>query len=211
MLRITPTLFALAVALVLLTAADSSAGKYNPTLSIGDASPTWTKLPGTDGKEHSFADLQDKKVIVLFFTCNSCEYAIDYEDRIIATASKYSGEDSQVAFVGVNVNLIAADNLDAMKAKAEQKKFPFVYLFDKSQQIAKDFGGSTTPEFFVFDQDRKLVYMGSLDDNTDAKKAKVNFVEEAITATLAGKAPATTETVPIGCLIRYDRRRNRGQ
>ena len=209
MLRI--TLAPLAFAVALLLAGPSWAGKYNPTLSIGDASPTWTKLPGTDGKEHSFADLKDKDVLVLFFTCNSCGYASDYEDRIIATAGKYSGQDSKVAFVGVNVNLIQEDNLDAMTARAEQKKFPFVYLFDKSQQIAKDFGGSTTPEFFVFDKDRKLVYMGSLDDNSDAKKATVNYVEQAIAAALDGKEPATTETVPIGCLIRYDRRRNRGK
>jgi peroxiredoxin len=169
------------LSLVLLTST-GFAGKYNPTLSIGDQSPTWTKLPGTDGKQHSFDDLKDKDVLVVFFTCNSCEYAIDYEDRIIATAKK---------------------------AKAEKKQFPFAYLFDETQKIAKDFGGSTTPEFFVINQERKIVYMGSLDDNPDAAKAKENYVHKAIAAALEGKAPATTETVPIGCLIRYDRRRMR--
>lgn len=196
------------LALLLLTST-SFAGKYNPTLSIGDPSPTWSKLPGTDGQLHSFDDLKDKDVLVVFFTCNSCEYAIDYEDRIIATAKKYTGEKSRVAFVGANVNLIEEDNLDAMKAKAQKKKFPFAYLFDETQKIAKDFGGSTTPEFFVINQERKIVYMGSLDDNPDAAKAKVNHVEQAIAAALDGKEPATTETVPIGCLIRYDRRRMR--
>lgn len=185
------------------------AGKFNPTLSIGDAAPQWSKLPGVDGKEHSLDEFEDKDVLVLFFTCNSCEYAVDYEDRIIAIAKKYTGEESNVAFVGVNVNRIEADSLAKMKEKAEKKAFPFVYVYDDTQKIAKDYGASTTPEFFVFDEDRKLVYMGSLDDNSDAKKATVNYLQLAIDAALKGVKPETTETVPIGCLVRYDRRRGK--
>ncbi len=198
---------ATAALLIALLPAWAMGGKYNPTLSIGDAAPSWNKLPGVDGKEHARDDLKEKEVVVLFFTCNSCEYAIDYEDRIIAIAKKYAAPDSKVAFVGVNVNRIEADSLPKMKEKAEQKGFPFAYLFDESQQIAKDFGASTTPEFFVLNQERKVIYMGSLDDKPDAKAATVNYVQLAIEAALAGKEPKTTETVPIGCLVRYERRR----
>lgn len=198
----------LLVALVLFALpAVAHAGKYNPTLNIGDKAPNFSKLPGTDGKEHSLGEFAERDVLVLFFTCNSCEYAVDYEDRIIAIAKKYAGEESNVAFVGVNVNRIAADSLEKMQEKAEKKGFPFVYLYDDTQQIAHDYGASTTPEFFVFDGDRKLVYMGSLDDNSDAAKAKVNYLQLAINAALDGAKPETTETVPIGCLVRYDRRR----
>ncbi|HTN76929.1 MAG TPA: thioredoxin family protein [Pirellulaceae bacterium] len=199
----------LACALLLALPALAYAGQYNPTLSIGDAAPSWTELPGVDDKPHSFADLKDKEVVVLFFTCNSCEYAQDYEDRTVALAKKYGGAKSKVAFVAVNVNLIEADRLPKMKEKAEKKAFPFDYLFDETQKIAKDYGASTTPEFFVLDKDRKIVYMGSLDDNSDAKKAKVNYLEQAIDATLSGDKITTTETVPIGCLVRYERRRNK--
>lgn len=183
------------------------AGKYNQTHSIGDPAPSWSKLPGVDGKEHSLDNFKQKEVVVLFFTCNSCDYAVDYEDRIIATAKKYAGDKSRVAFVGVNVNRIEEDSLAKMKEKAEKKGFPFVYMFDETQKIAKDYDATTTPEFFVLDQNRNIVYMGSLDDNSDAKKAKVNYVEQAIEAVLAGKKPDTTETVPIGCLVRYERSR----
>lgn len=197
----------LACLLLLVSSSSLLAGEFNPTLSIGDAAPQWAKLPGVDGKEHSLADLKAKDVVVLFFTCNSCEYAIDYEDRVIALAKKYAGDDSRVAVVGVNVNLIEEDRLPKMKEKAEKKGFPFVYMFDETQKIAKDYGASTTPEFFVLNKGRKVIYMGSLDDNSNAKKATVNYVELAIDAALAGKAPAKAETVPIGCLVRYEKMR----
>jgi peroxiredoxin len=197
----------LSAILLLCFAAHAFGGEFNPTLSIGDQAPSWEKLPGVDEKPHSLADFKDKDVVVLFFTCNSCEYAQDYEDRIVAIAGKYAAKDSKVAFVGVNVNLIEADRLPKMQEKAEKKKFPFPYLFDETQKIGKDYGASTTPEFFVLNKDRKIVYMGALDDNPDAAKAKVNYVQLAIDAALAGKAPKKKETVPIGCLIRWKRMR----
>ncbi len=196
-----------AIVLLVLFAAPALAGEFNPTLSIGDKGPSWEKLPGVDGKPHSFADLKDREVVVVFFTCNSCEYAQDYEDRIVAISSKYAGKESKVGFVGINVNLIEADSLPKMKEKAEAKKFPFPYLFDETQKIAKDYGASSTPEFFVLNKDRQVVYMGSLDDNPDAKKAKINYVQLAIDAALAGKEPEKKETVPIGCFIRWKRMR----
>jgi peroxiredoxin len=200
-------LILLSVVLPLLCCVTAAAGEFNPTRSIGDAAPSWKELPGVDDKPHSLADFKDKDVVVLFFTCNSCEYAIDYEDRVIAIAKKYAAPGSKVAFVGVNVNLIEADRLPKMKERAQKKGFPFVYVFDETQKIARDYGASTTPEFFVLNKDRKIVYMGSLDDSPDAAKAKINYVQLAIDAALAGKLPEKKETVPIGCLVRYDRRR----
>src|SRR5262245_17623709 len=115
------------------------AGQYNEALNIGDAAPAWNKLPGIDGQEHSLADLAASKVIVVVFTCNSCPIATDYEDRIVAFANKFAG---QVTVVAINVNRIPEDSLDKMKQRAEQKKFPFAYLFDESQQITKDYGAT---------------------------------------------------------------------
>jgi len=191
------------------TARFAIAGDYNPVLSIGDKAPAWSNLPGIDGKKHSLADLKDKEVVVLCFTCNSCDVATEYEDRIIAFAKKHAGPTSNVAFVAVNVNKIPADNLAAMKKRAEAKKFPFVYLFDESQKIAKDYGATFTPEFFVLDKNRKIAYMGGFDDNSSAKQAKKQFLEAALTAVLKGDKPATAETVAIGCMIRYERERRK--
>lgn len=184
-----------------------AAGEYNPVLSIGDKAPEWKNLPGTDGKKHALADLKDKDVVVLFFTCNSCDVATEYEDRIIALAKKYAGPKDRTAFVAVNVNKIPEDSLPEMKKRAEAKKFPYDYLFDETQQLAKAYGATSTPEFFVLDKNRKIAYMGGLDDSSNAKSVKNHFLADALDAVVGGKKPKTAETVAIGCLIRYERER----
>src|SRR6266545_8155608 len=91
--------------IVLALAAPSSAGEFNKKLNVGDPAPIWKDLPGTDGKMHSLADLKDKDVVVVVFTCNSCPIALDYEDRIIAFTKKHCGPDRHVALVAINVNV----------------------------------------------------------------------------------------------------------
>jgi peroxiredoxin len=182
------------------------AGEFNEVLSIGDAAPSWAELPGTDGKPHSLADLKDKEVVVLVFTCVSCPTAVDYEDRLQALAKKY-GEQGKVAVVAVCVNRVAEDKLPALTQRAAEKKFAFSYLYDESQQIAKRYGAVFTPEFFVIDKQRKIAYMGAFDDSTDPAGVKVRYVEDAIAAALKGEKPATTETIARGCRVRYARER----
>lgn len=189
-----------------LLASSVWAGEYNETLSIGDRAPAWKDLPGTDGKKHSLADL-DAELVAVVFTCNSCPVATDYEDRIIALAKKHAADPKKFAIVAINVNRVAEDSLPKMKERAEQKGFPFVYLFDESQQIAKDYGAAFTPEFFLLDQDRRVVYMGGMDDNSNPELVKKQFLQDAIAAVSAGKAPPVKETVAIGCRVRYVRQR----
>lgn len=180
------------------------AGEFNKKLNIGDAAPAWKNLPGIDGKNHSLADLKDKEFVVVVFTCNSCACSEEYEDRIVAFDKQFNG---RVALVGINVNTIAEDKLDAMKKRATKKGFKFQYLYDESQQIAKDFGAVFTPEVYVLNRERKIVYMGAIDDHSDPKIAKQRYLEEAVEAALAGKEPTEKEIVPIGCRIRYARER----
>jgi peroxiredoxin len=191
--------------LLLCLACPSNAGEFNQVLSIGDAIPQWTDLIGVDDAKHSTDDLRDQKVLVIAFTCNSCPYAVDVEDRLIALHSKYS--EQGVSVVAINVNKVEDDLLEAMKERAEEKQFPFSYLFDESQKIAKDFGALRTPEFFVVGSDRKIAYMGALDDSPNGSKVTATYVADAVDALLAGKAIAESETVPIGCLIRFERER----
>ena len=194
-------------AALLIVSAPLGAGEYNAVREIGDAAPAWTKLPGTDGKTHSLSDLKDKHVVVVVFTCNSCPYAVDYEDRLIAFHKKFASRN--VALVAINVNKVPEDALPAMKKKARQKKFPFVYLFDASQKIAKDYGAFFTPEFFVLNKQRKIVYMGSMDDNPDLKKVKTHYLETAVANVLAGRGVKKSETIPFGCRIRFDKKRRK--
>lgn len=184
-----------------------SAGEYNPVLNIGDKAPAWEKLPGVDGKTHSLSDLKVTPVVVVVFTCNSCPYAVDYEDRINALAKKHEGVSAKVKVVAINVNLIEADSLAKRRERAKEKGFAFPYLFDESQQIAKAYGATRTPEFFVLDSERKIVYMGAMDDSSDAAKVTKQYVGPAIEAALSGTALEVKETVAVGCNIRFARKR----
>jgi peroxiredoxin len=191
----------------LLAAVPLEAGQYNQVLDIGDKAPAWTDLPGVDDHRHSLADLQDRRAVVVVFTCNSCPYAVDVEDRLKSLAEDYRSRD--VAVVAINVNKVPEDRLPAMKRRAEEKAFTFTYLFDESQQIAKDYGAKYTPQFFVLDEDRRVVYMGSLDDSPGGDDVSKRYVADALKAILAGNRPEVTETVPIGCRIRIERDRRR--
>ncbi|QDU77125.1 Redoxin [Bremerella volcania] len=191
---------------VFLTLTAIQAGEFNPVLSVGDVVQPWENLPGTDGEPHSWKDLKDKKAIVIAFTCNTCPYAIDYQDRLKKLARKWASDD-RVALIAVNSNLIDDDSLEAMKERAKAEEFTFPYLKDEKQELGKAWGATRTPEFFVIDSERKVVYMGAMDDDTNAAEATVNYVDKAVEATLAGKNPEVQETVAIGCNIRYKRSR----
>jgi peroxiredoxin len=199
----------IAVFAVVLTmlATNAWAGKYNAVLNVGDKAPAWSGLEGVDGKRHALDDLADKEVVVVVFTCNSCPVATDYEDRILALSKKYASPGGKVGLVAINVNQIAEDRLPAMKERAEAKGFDFPYLYDESQQIGRAYGAAFTPEFFVLDRQRKIVYMGGMDDNSNAAEVKTRYLEAAIEAALAGEKPAVTEAPAIGCRVRYARAR----
>ncbi len=189
------------LSIVALFASFADGGEHNEVLKIGDMAPAWSDLPGTDGNKHSLVELRNKKVVVVVFTCNSCPVAKDYEDRIIELAN----QSKDVAVVAINVNRVAEDSMEKMTERAKSKGYPFPYLYDETQQIAKQYGANFTPEFFVLDQDRKVVYMGGLDDSTIPKQVKRTYVNSAIQSLLAGTKPEVTETLARGCRIRFAR------
>jgi peroxiredoxin len=178
-------------------------GKFNKKLKIGDSSPTYINLPGIDGKTHSFADLKAKDVVVLAITTNHCAIAISYEKRIIDFVKKHAGPESKVGFVAINVNTQEIDRLPKMIERATDKGFNFPYLFDESQKIGVELGATVTPEFFVLNKERRIVYMGAMDDSNLEKAARTNYLEMAVEATLKGEMPAVTETMPRGCVVKY--------
>lgn len=186
----------------------AQAGRYNKVLSIGDQAPVWTDLPGTDGVNHSLAELQNKDVVVVAITCNSCPYANDVEPRLIELQKQYS--ETGVAIVAISASKSESDRLPAMKERASEQGYNFAYLHDETQQTARDFGAKYTPEFYVLDKARRVVYMGAFSNSSFGKEATKQYVTQAIDAVLAGTKPKVTETAPIGCAVRYDRvRRSR--
>lgn len=201
MSRLVPGFVAAALAVVAGSPVPVYAGKYNKVLDIGSAAPAWENLIGTDGKRHSLADLKGKDAVVVVFTCNSCPVAVGYEPRIAAFAKAHA---DTVAVVAINVNTGKDDALPAMKERAAKKNFPYAYLYDPTQGIAKKYGAKYTPEFFLLDKDRKVAYMGALDDNSRGEPS-LKYVEAAVAAVRAGKAAPTAETsAAAGCAIRFN-------
>ena len=200
----------LAFGLAVATSGQASGGKYNQKLSIGDQAPDWNNLEGVDGKRHSLQEWSDKDVVVLVFTCNTCPYAVDYESRLNALAKKFAGEGGKAVLVAINPNLVAEDLLPAMQERAKAKDFQFAYLHDASgQQTAQSYGATFTPECVVLNKERKVIYLGAIDDSTDGKKVTKRYAEKAVAAALAGKTPEITETPAIGCAVRYVRERRK--
>jgi peroxiredoxin len=175
-------------------------------LKIGSPAPNFSGLESADGKSVSLADFKDKDVVVVCITCNHCPVAIAYQDRIVDFARKHAGSDSKVAFVAINVNNGAEDKLDKMKERAKEKGFTFPYAYDPSQKIARDLGAARTPEFFVFDKERRLVYTGAMDDNMKDEKVTKHYLADAVDAAIKGEAPKTQTTPAVGCGIQYERK-----
>ncbi len=171
-------------------------------MKVGDAPPGWSDIIGTDDKPHALADYKQAKLLVLVFTCNHCPVAQAYQNRLIAVEKDYEPKGVQV--VAVNVNNIEPDRLPAMKQRAKEKAFNFPYLYDATQKIGHDYGATVTPHVFVLDKDRKIVYMGAVDDNMKADKVKTHYLRDALEALLAGKAPPRTVTQQFGCTIKYE-------
>jgi peroxiredoxin len=170
--------------------------------TIGTPAPAWANLEGTDGKSHNLNDLAEADAVAVVFTCNHCPFAQAYEERLVKFATDY--KDKGVELVAINVSNLDADKLPAMKERAEEKGFNFAYIYDPSQNIAREFGATNTPHAFVLDKSRKIIYTGAIDDNENDASVTRHYVREAVDAALAGKSPELSKTDPVGCSIKYD-------
>lgn len=172
-------------------------------LGIGDKAPDWSGIVGVDDKDHGLADYEKAKAVVIVFTCNHCPVAKAYEDRLIALQKAYKKKGVQI--VAVNVNNMAADKLDKMKVRAEEKEFNFPYLYDETQKIGHDYGATVTPHVFLLDKDRKIAYMGAVDDNIKPDQVSKHYLADALDAVLAGQTPPEAVTRQFGCGIQYEK------
>ena len=172
------------------------------TLEIGDTAPEFS-LPATDGKTHTLAGF-DAEVLVVFFTCNHCPFVLGSDELTAKTAEKFPS----VAFVGINsnsVNTYAEDSFEHMVERMDEHRFPWTYLRDESQDVARAYGALRTPHFYVFDKDRRLVYTGrGCDQPRDWTQAKTNDLERALEQATAGRPCEPAVTNPIGCNVKWD-------
>jgi peroxiredoxin len=174
------------------------------TLEIGAKAPDF-KLPATDGNSYSLSDFQEE-ILVVFFTCNHCPYVIGSDEVTRTTAEKFGPKG--VRFVGINSNsakTYETDDFPHMVKRMEEHKFPWLYLYDESQEIALAYGALRTPHFYVFDKDRRLVYIGrAVDQPRDSSQITVNDLERALEELTSGMSVSVPVTNPIGCNVKWE-------
>lgn len=179
---------------------------FAQNLQVGDTAPDF-KLKNIDGNMVSLADYPDAKGFIIAFTCNTCPFAVMYEDRFIELHRKYAAKGYPVIAINPNdPEVKEGDNFAAMKVRAQEKSFPFAYLIDKGQQVYPQFGATRTPHVYLLDADRTIQYIGALDDNAqDATQVTERYVENAIAQLAKGQKPDPAFTKAIGCTIKVKR------
>lgn len=199
---------------LLLSAVSALAAPEYPTLPLGAVAPDF-RLPGVDGKTNSLSDFKDAKVLVLAFTCTHCPTAQLYEERLKALVTDYGKQG--VAVVAISCSSQAGlrldelswtdldDSFESMKLRAQDRGFNFPYLYDGDapQAVSAAYGPVATPHVFVFDAERRLRYLGRIDDDERGRNIKVHYVRDAVEALLAGREPPVTQTRPIGCSTKW--------
>ncbi|WP_210488291.1 thioredoxin family protein [Rufibacter aurantiacus] len=174
---------------------------------VGDSASDF-KLKNVNGQMVSLRDQKEAKGFIVTFTCNTCPYAKLYEDRLIQLHKKYAAKGYPVIAINPNdVKVSPDDSYAQMQKRANDKKFPFVYLYDETQEVAKRYGATRTPHVYILTksgQDLKVSYIGAIDDNSgDPEKVQKRYVEAAVDNLLSGKAVTQTSTKAIGCTIKW--------
>jgi len=174
------------------------------TLQIGKKAPDF-ELPATDGKTYKLADFKER-FLVIFFTCNHCPYVIGSDEMTRKTAEKY--KDKGVGFIGINSNspnTYPQDSFENMIKRMDQLHFPWLYLYDASQDIARAYGALRTPHFFIFNEKRELVYTGrGVDNPRESSKSTVNDLDRTLNELIEGRPVSVQVTNPIGCTIKWE-------
>ena len=173
---------------------------------IGDIATDFN-LENIDGKFVSLSDFNDAKGFIIVFTCNTCPYAVLYEDRIEALNKKYASQGYPlIAIMPNNVQTKPGDSMKSMKQRAIDKGFTFPYLMDAGQKIYPQYGATKTPHVYILESTTRgpvVRYIGGIDDNyKDATLVKTNYVEDAIEALKKGNLIKQTTTKAIGCSIK---------
>lgn len=173
---------------------------------VGDIATDFS-LENIDGNKVSLSDYKEAKGFIVIFTCNTCPYAVAYEDRIEALNKKYASKGYPViAIMPNNTDVKPGDNMEAMRARAKAKGFTFPYLMDAGQEIYPQYGATKTPHVYILEKTKKgnvVKYIGAIDDNyKDAKAVTTTYVQDAVNALLNKQAIEIKETRAIGCSIK---------
>ncbi|MGV3696559.1 thioredoxin family protein [Flavobacterium sp.] len=166
------------------------------------------KLKSVDGKNYSMSDYKDAKGFIVVFTCNTCPFAVKYEDRVNALAKKYKPKGYILLAINSNDPAVQPDDTyDKMQKKAKDEGFVFPYLVDEGGKVYPQFGATKTPHVFLLDKNQIVRYIGAIDDNADdASAVKEKYLENAIAALEKGATPSPEITKAIGCTIKVKKK-----
>lgn len=175
------------------------------TLQIGSQAPDF-HLKATDGKYYGLRDFSDGRILVIFFTCNHCPYVLGSDEVTRQTADEFQPQGVSFAAINSNSpNTYTEDSYENMVLRMNENQFPWIYLYDETQEVALAYGALKTPHFYVFDEARKLVYTGrAVDQPRDTSKMTINDLERTLSEILAGQQVSVPVTNPIGCNIKWE-------
>lgn len=173
-------------------------------LKLGGHIPSFN-LKGTDGNFYRDSTFSDEKILLVVFSCNHCPYVKAYEDRLIKLQDDYREKGLVVIAINSNDDLnYPEDSFENMRARSEEKAFNFLYLRDDSQEIAKAFGAASTPEIFLFNKQKKLSYIGKIDDNwSNPLAVNKQYLRDAIDEIINNEQVSVPETFAVGCSIKW--------
>lgn len=177
---------------------------YTPEAVIGSNCPDF-KLPAVDGRTYQKSDFKNYKALLVMFICNHCPYVKAIEDRLIALGREMKNKGVEIVAISSNdATNYPDDSFDNLQKRWREKNYPFPYLYDESQIVARTFGAVCTPDFFLYDSKAELSYRGRLDDSwKDASQVKRQELREAILALVEGRRPADEQRPSMGCNIKW--------
>ncbi|MEY3204865.1 MAG: hypothetical protein RLZZ21_1196 [Planctomycetota bacterium] len=174
-------------------------------LPLGTSAPDFS-LPNVDGRIMSFADAAGPRGTVVMFICNHCPFVKHVADQLAALGRDCVGQGVGVVAISANdVSSHPADSPEQMVREAEDRGYVFPYLYDETQEVAKEYHAACTPDFYLFDANRRLVYRGQLDASRPGNEIPVTGrdLRAAIDALLAGKPPLAEQIPSLGCNIKW--------
>ena len=173
------------------------------SLALGSTAPSFD-LPAVDGQRRRLEDYAGARALALVQSCNHCPYVQAWEGRMIELQREYG--DRGFTLVAINSNDARAypeDSFEEMTARAEREGFNFDYLYDEEQSVARALAAERTPEVFLFDAERRLVYHGAIDDSRDERAVSQRYLADALEAVLEGREPPVAETPAVGCTVKW--------
>jgi peroxiredoxin len=178
---------------------------YSKMMELGTKAPDFNLLDTVTGKQRSLSELASKKATVIVFICNHCPYVHHVNTKLVEVAKAY--QKKGLSFVAISSNDVVTypqDGPKQMKEVAKNEDYPFPYLFDETQEVARNYGAECTPDFFVFDEDLRCAYRGRFDETRPKQgTATGKDLSAALEALLAGTQPDQKQLPSMGCGIKW--------